>query len=151
MKKELMMAVLAMDAYNRGYDPGLVIDNNLQTRGVGSATFDRESDVNIGTLGRSESFYAVSYTWNGEKIISFRGTDNNAIDPNTGYGISLDIPTGPQAFLAAEFYRSVVGDGNRYSANVALTGRSLGGGLACPFRISLKLFVVVIAGKLQLH
>ncbi|MFN0194027.1 MAG: hypothetical protein ACKVP5_18980 [Aestuariivirga sp.] len=78
MNRELMMAVLAMDAYNRGYDAGTVVSGT--SSGIGTAEYLTQSDVATGSPGRDESFYAVAYRWNGETIVSFRGTDDTSID-----------------------------------------------------------------------
>lgn len=87
-------------------------------------------------------FYAVAYEWQGQTVISYRGTDNPSLMGSAGAGAS-DIwsgwsigagytGTGTQAGLALQFYQSVTGhtvwDGAQ--ANTVLTGHSLGGGLA---------------------
>jgi Ca2+-binding RTX toxin-like protein len=114
VNKDLMMAVLAMDAYSS-------VPKNLGTATV------IQTALPIGSAAASFSAYA--YHWNGETIVSFRGTDNTTIDVAT-YPTSLGHPDTAQATLAADFYKSVVGSGNQYSANVTFTGHSLGGGLA---------------------
>jgi len=73
MDRDLFLAILAMDAYNQGYDRGLEI-GALPTHDIGNATFSDDDSL----TAQAESFYAVSYTptsavgdlANGSKIIS---------------------------------------------------------------------------------
>jgi hypothetical protein len=58
MNRDLMLAVLAMDAYKT--DPRIT--------SVGNATL-----INVAT--QTAGFAAYAYTYNSETIISFRGTD----------------------------------------------------------------------------
>jgi hypothetical protein len=71
---ELFLAILSMDAYNRGYNAG--IGNNtvgLGTTGqIGNATIQATS-LNLGQTNGvrndvAASFYAQSYTWNGRTM-----------------------------------------------------------------------------------
>lgn len=113
----LMQAILAMDAYNQGYNPGL---NHGQGQ-IGLATVstnstDEFSDPNApsGTISPDQAagFYAIAYNYNGGTVISYRGTDQNFVWPWddtgsdlwNGYGVAAGSPTGEQARLAAEFY-----------------------------------------------
>lgn len=64
MSPELMYAILAMDAYNRGYDPGLLRSGS----NIGMATIGSDELLPVGS--QSAGFYAVAYGWNGETIIS---------------------------------------------------------------------------------
>ena len=50
MNKDLLLAILAMDSYNRGYGVGIKNLGGLQTY-IGKAKLFSESDVNIGTPG----------------------------------------------------------------------------------------------------
>ncbi|MCA9423138.1 MAG: hypothetical protein KC592_19115 [Nitrospira sp.] len=72
---ELMYAILSMDAYNRGYNPGMVLTGSQ----IGSATISTDSteefrvpgsDPEDPTPDQDAGFYAVTYEWNGETIIS---------------------------------------------------------------------------------
>src|SRR5690349_9786681 len=123
---ELYRAILAMDAYNRGYDAGIVIDGNgLGTITVGTAKGDQAA--------RDVSFFAQAYTLaGGQVIISIRGTDNKLLDIATGYGVGLGSPLGSQAQMAVEFYKSIAAasGADPLTANIELTGHSMGGGLA---------------------
>ncbi len=139
---ELMYAILAMDAYNRGYNPGIFLTGNQ----VGTATITTDSETTPETSGEGKDagFYAVSYQWNGETIISYRGTDNFADlpwsdnDPGggtdfwNGYGTGVGLPVTNQAKLAADFYQAVTGTENSdpLTGSATLVGHSLGGGLA---------------------
>ena len=141
---KLFNAILSMDAYNHGYNAGIT----LTTTSIGNAVIDRTSSdlgyvdpsvdpENLKFLDQSTGFYAVAYSYNGETIISYRGTndDGGAIgystDINHGYTIASGNPTGAQAQLALDFYQLVAGGiGNVQTANISLTGHSLGGGLA---------------------
>ncbi len=87
----LMTAILAMDAYNRGYNQGIYTSPDglhVGATQIGDATFKlAKPDPNNG-------FYAASYTWNGKTIISYRGTDNInfdfKFDPKTGIVLPVD-------------------------------------------------------------
>jgi hypothetical protein len=131
MNRDLFLAIAAMDAYNQGYDAGI----ELTEHGIGTASFIADSRI-LGANGQrpdiDESFYAVAYRWNGETIISYRGTDNvvgDADDWAGGGGFQTD-----QAWLGAQFYRAVIANDINtpgvYDANVTFTGHSLGGGIA---------------------
>jgi hypothetical protein len=86
-QKDVMLALLALDAYNRHADPTKrVIGNTDETQlpdEVGSATFklssDREELTNP-TLSGSKlaGFSASEYDYAGGKAISYRGTDFGA-------------------------------------------------------------------------
>jgi Lipase (class 3) len=125
MNTDLMLAVLAMDAYGAGQN-------------VGTATVIKHHEE------ASTGFSAVAYSYNGETVISYRGTDGYYIsDAYFGWGAGVGAET-TQAGQAAEFYKSVlaatIGNGSfpystdgTYSANstnIVFTGHSLGGGLA---------------------
>lgn len=118
MNYDLMMAVLALHSY----------DDNEAVKNIGYASFLKPADQVSG-------FAAYAYTYNGETIISYRGTDTGSFGDlgadilNGWAGGAGYAPT--QASLAVEFYRSVIGvNASPYSGNVAFTGHSLGGGLA---------------------
>ncbi|NCT40258.1 MAG: hypothetical protein GW778_01155 [Alphaproteobacteria bacterium] len=86
LKPELMHAILSMDAYNRGYDASIELSNG----GVGDAEIAKTTldgiTVNLDSiiirdpvtgerLDDDIGFYALAYDYNGETIISYRGTD----------------------------------------------------------------------------
>ena len=128
---DLLKAILAMDAYNQGYDK--VIDHG-ETQ-IGNATLGIQ-DVSAEAF--SAGFYAVSYSTNFGTVISYRGTDKWGNNPFTNTSGS-DVPAFAlgggvwnvaQARLAAEFYQAVNGDSIASSSTITLVGHSLGGGLA---------------------
>lgn len=79
ISKDLLLSILSLDAYNRGYHSGI---NGLSTASgtqIGMVTIsDDKGDLDAQAAG----FYAISYTLNaavgdmaaGETIISYRGT-----------------------------------------------------------------------------
>ena len=72
---ELMYAILAMDAYNRGYNPGIdgLLDTSNGTVQIGTATITKNiQDAQIFNEAQTADFYAVAYTWNGEMIMASR-------------------------------------------------------------------------------
>jgi len=143
LSNELMNSILAMDAYNRGYDAGVGLNGfslgsaqlmtTVNDLGV-TVLFDSgilpNSDENIG-------FYGIAYNYNGETVISYRGTDNQPTLDNpltddvvNGWPLSFGNTDSQQGRMAIEFYQAVAGDGNWLTSNIFLTGHSLGGGLA---------------------
>lgn len=104
ISKDLFLAILALDSYNRGYNVGVSgLSDNLGTE-IGSARISgRPMDP---TAAASIGFYATAYDWNGETIISYRGTDNfgpfesttaGASDIWTGWSLALGFLNGTQA------------------------------------------------------
>lgn len=96
---ELMYAILAMDAYNRGYNPGMVLTGVLTGSQIGSATISTDSteefrvpgsDPEDPTPEQDAGFYAVAYEWNGETIISYRRTDSKGELLGTDYPIAVN-------------------------------------------------------------
>jgi hypothetical protein len=62
ISNELMLAILAMDSYNRGYNNGIGpkdIGLGLVGSQIGSATVNR---IEGGTAAQAASFFAISYT-----------------------------------------------------------------------------------------
>jgi serralysin len=141
ISKELFSAILALDSYNRGYSENVNLDP-AATR-IGNAVLSARSDTELGSAGRNASFFAQAYTLtdstgvgtlsSGQTIISFRGTDDPAIDDvMNGWTVGFGFPAGSQARLAVQFYESVA-NRNLFDAppgGLILTGHSLGGGLA---------------------
>jgi hypothetical protein len=117
MNQDLMLAVLAMDAYNTKGSVGTAVNLNIF----------------ISPEMLAAGFSAQAYTYNGETIISFRGTDPGWAAVNdifNGWSGGAGVQS-TQAGLAAQFYQSVVGSAAfPFSTNVTFTGHSLGGGLA---------------------
>lgn len=133
---DLMYALFAMDAYNRGYDAQLTNFDNGQ---LGDAQFLGDRG---GEQQQANGFYGEVFLWNNQKVIAIRGTDNKSVDIPYGYTISLGYPSGspavaladysatPQAIEAIQYYRDVVGSQDLMSNNVFVTGHSMGGGIA---------------------
>jgi hypothetical protein len=143
ISNELMLAILSMDAYNEGYGAGLQIasTNDGTAEAIGTAKISQQSDVAPGSPGFKAGFYAISYYWNGQTIISYRGTDN-FLPWRTSVNGGSDVLNGwvagaganaAQLPLAEQFYDDVTRQTEfypSYNSNVILTGHSLGGGLA---------------------
>jgi hypothetical protein len=141
----LFLAILSMDAYNRGYGYGL----KVSSQALGDATV---SDIEATADEQNVGFAAVSYTVSDPNmrgvstVISYRGTDNPNLLSSPVSGGS-DIMNGWAAgggFITAQtndaiaFYQQVTSEtatgANIYSGGpqpgVIVTGHSLGGGLA---------------------
>lgn len=126
----LFRAILAMDSYNRGYNAGLLLDPNATE--IGTATLAQQSNTTAGSLEVSAGFFAQAYTWNGQTVISYRGTD--VLPPNSWADVaawSLAFASNydtAQARLAAQFYQQVYNA--PHVGEISTTGHSLGGALA---------------------
>jgi serralysin len=113
----LINAILAMDVYNRGVNPGLVVSFNT----IG------DYQVITNSIEGSGSFQAASYQLVGDattRILAYRGTDQLA--DVLGWLGGAGIVGAPTQFPEAEAYFMQWGT----TAHVSLTGHSLGGGLA---------------------
>jgi hypothetical protein len=156
MNRDLFLAILSMDSYNRGYGQGIsgLAAPELNSDGtprtiikIGNATLNGDSIRLLGPDAQLSGFYAIAYNWNGERVISYRGTDNLSVLTDSsndilngwlvGGGAQGGITGGAQAPLSIEFYKAVVGvdnsgnfTANPFANNITLTGHSLGGGLA---------------------
>lgn len=137
---DLMVAILAIDAYNRGYNASIELGDG-QTVGLATVSTDSSRLFDVDTT-RDSGFFAVAYTWNGKTVISYRGTDNQGLfskedkgasDIWSGWSIGAGYADASQATWAKKFYE-VVTKQSVYAdvapSNVVLTGHSLGGGLA---------------------
>jgi Protein of unknown function (DUF2974) len=144
MNRDLFLAILSMDSYNRGYGQGI---RNLADSGQigGASILTFPNSVRAGW--EAAGFYALAYTVSGVSgiadgttVIAFRGTDgfsgsvaNGGSDAWNGFGVAFGFATGLQAELAVRFYQSVANNDynpSTRSSNIAVTGHSLGGGLA---------------------
>lgn len=135
ISSDLFLAILALDSYHRGYDPGIIVTGDR----LGNAQIGVSSNILGEQRTKSASFYAQAYTWNGKTIISYRGTDNtsplsSASDIWNGWTLGAGFSNASQGGLAREFYehaqvmnKSVF---DPAGSNVILTGHSLGAGLA---------------------
>ena len=93
ISKDLFLAILSMDSYNRGYGAGLSDggvndpDGLGETGHIGSATLITRADLGITTeqyqAWQDAGFYAIAYDVGGsgpsglagKTVISYRGTD----------------------------------------------------------------------------
>lgn len=129
---DLFLAILALDAYNRGYNPGMTFTGYSDVAGtqIGDAT------IVGGSADASSGFYAVAYSWEGETVISYRGTTFPGLpdwrDVLYGWSVSLGFGQASQAQKALDFYTNVQSHiaGGVGGQVIQLTGHSLGGGLA---------------------
>lgn len=82
MNRDVFLSLLALDAYNRGYGQGVFLNPSDSLNGqeernrfIGTARVTNQSDVEVETPGVDAGFYAIAYDWNGETVISYRGTN----------------------------------------------------------------------------
>jgi len=125
ISKDLFLAILSMDSYNRGYNQGIIGLGG----GIGNAVIRTQSDTTNGSAGVSAGFYAIAYDTSavsgfseGEKTIAYRGTDQFFPNLTIGgdiwnaYGVGAGSPTGQHATLAIQFYQQVAGNGANLQA-----------------------------------
>lgn len=111
MTDDLMRAVLAMDAYNRGYDQGLLLEPSGEYD-IGKMSIIAQSDTLAGSFGVNIGFYAAAYQdkdqSNGEIIISFRGTDDlgeGVKDMVHGWPLAIGNTNSKQGQMAVSFLK----------------------------------------------
>ena len=117
ISKELFLAILSMDAYNRGYGAGIAdggandpdgLGDSFGTR-IGAATITQASDSDPLSDEVTAGFYAVAYDTPYGKVISYRGTDGGW-DYLKGWLIGGGLVSEwTQADEALEFYTAVTG------------------------------------------
>ncbi len=81
MQSDVLMSLLAMDSYNRGYDPGVNGLGGINSR-IGHVRVGEDAiSLLPAGLAESQGFYAISYQTlgvsgfdYGQQVISFRGT-----------------------------------------------------------------------------
>ncbi len=86
ISKDLLLAILSLDAYNRGYGEGIKGLGGLGSK-VGPAQIATDSETTASTkdIAQSAGFYAIAYELDKAvedlpahtTIISYRGTDKN--------------------------------------------------------------------------
>jgi hypothetical protein len=80
MNADVFRAILAMDSYNRGYGVGV---SGLVCSSLGSATILQDSTAQFGlSVTSAVGFYASAYSWNGQTVISYRGTNTETVGPD---------------------------------------------------------------------
>lgn len=141
----LMYAILALDAYNE--DPATAqLNVTLSDGQLGDARLlDNRELALLPTDFASTGFYATAYEWNGKTVISYRGTLTQIFSTEflNGYGVGGGYSSlAPQAYDAIQFFQNVAtyedpslgrggaDAGDWQSPDIAVTGHSLGGGLA---------------------
>lgn len=136
--KDVFLSILALDSYNRGYGPGIELEDDNGTQ-IGAATISKTTIDIPGFQSKAEDagFYAVAYKLNdtvgtgGDTlakdtiVISYRGTDE-AKDVWNGWTTIGGFPG--QSDLAAKFYQAVKAPNP--DKTIGLTGHSPGGALA---------------------
>lgn len=105
ISKDLFLAILSMDAYNRGYGEGISGLGGKGTK-IGSTTIGDDANDAEG-VAEAAGFYAVSYDTPDGIVISYRGTDGPG-GKWADFQVITHIAGIPeQARLAAQFYHSV--------------------------------------------
>jgi hypothetical protein len=128
ISKELMLALLALDSYNRGYGQGITGLGDAGAK-IGNATM---LNVPIPSGSQATGFYASAYTLDkavgdmpaGTKIISYRDTESDG-DYTRGWSISPGLASNyTQADEALAFYKAIIGQDywQGSAANTTLTG-----------------------------
>ncbi len=146
ISKDLFLAILGLDSYNRGYNSGIELNDGEGAgeigASIGAATVINESDVLPGSAAFEAGFYAVAYDTPYGTVISYRGTDNlfnwtpwsdaPGSDIWNSYSQGGGDSNTNAARLAVEFYQAVTDttDTDPSSGSAILTGHSMGGGLA---------------------
>jgi Ca2+-binding RTX toxin-like protein len=136
ISKDLFLSILSMDAYNRGYNPGITGLSDAPGTGI-STSHIRDFDLPTGS--EAANFYGISYIVGagvdgiaaGTTVISYRGTDDFIAE----FG-PVDLPISflgssyqqQQIALALNFFRTT--DATNGTSPILLTGHSLGGALA---------------------
>lgn len=148
INKDLFLAILSMDSYNRGYNRGIKFsieesqaDRDEVGAHIGNATILSDSIGKLGPNAKSAGFYALTYNVSptgiaglSGTVVAYRGSDNFTEQD----GVAGDLPaytialtgslTSDQARLSIEFYRAVAGT-NLTDNGITITGHSLGAGL----------------------
>lgn len=145
ISRDLMLAILSMDTYNREYDRSVKVsgtavgDAKIMTRD----RFDVGNDVYANWM--QQGFYAIAYDTSkvgsigDARTIAYRGTNFNGLfdsfdspvwrDIKNGWVVGTGWPGG-QAALGLDFFNAVAGAVDPRQASIGTTGHSLGGGLA---------------------
>jgi hypothetical protein len=150
LNRDLFLAILSMDSYNRGYGRGINFGQNTGQASrnevgsrLGNATILRDANDAEGKA-QAAGFYAIAYQVSGVSgiadgttVIAFRGTDTAGgallTDVFNGWSLGGGLPS-TQSDLMIKFYQAVARSQgvteDWRTANITTTGHSLGGGLA---------------------
>jgi hypothetical protein len=94
LSSELEFALLSLDSYNRGYNPGIPGLGDAPGTQVGNWTI---LDIDLPTGSEAAGFYAAAYQdASGNIVISYRGTDDPTI------GADLNAWMGGAGFETAQ-------------------------------------------------
>ncbi len=73
MNQDVFLSLLALDSYNRGYGANLELGPATQ---IGNAQIGENAETLIAPgVAQAAGFYAIAYNWNGQTVISYRGTN----------------------------------------------------------------------------
>jgi len=107
---DLLLSILALDSYNRGYGvgitslPGLKLDEDghVVSVWIGNAKIINDSSISLGLANtQGAGFYAIAYDMTGvagfsagQTVIAYRGTDADLADP---FDTGRDVCNGASA------------------------------------------------------
>lgn len=116
-EKDLFLAILSMDSYNRGSGAGINDGGSADADGlgdnpgtkIGNATI---LDVDLPQGSEAAGFYAVAYDTQYGKVISYRGTDSTPTgdftnDATRGWPLGGGDYFTPQTALSIDFLDAV--------------------------------------------
>ncbi|MEL6877693.1 MAG: hypothetical protein AAGL68_06300 [Pseudomonadota bacterium] len=76
MNREVFLSLLALDSYNRGYGANIEGLSTAEDTLIGTAKIGENAEVLLAPgVAEQAGFYAIAYEWQGETIISYRGTN----------------------------------------------------------------------------
>lgn len=85
MNRDVLLSLLALDSYNRGYGQNLLTNKGDSTQGqdeigrkIGHASIIADD---ISGFAQAAGFYAIAYQLGSETIISYRGTNFESTVP----------------------------------------------------------------------
>ena len=115
MNRDLFLAILSMDSYNRGYGQNVLLKTGDSTTGQSEAGRNLGNakilSFQIPLASAASGFYAIAYNWNGETVISYRGTNFDVANGGAellkdifdGWTLGAGYPAASQANLAVDF------------------------------------------------
>jgi hypothetical protein len=104
--QDLLLSILALDAYNRGYNSGMTGLSDAIGAKIGDASIIATS------AAQDAGFYGVAYNTPYGTVISYRGTTfelgaNTLLDVINGWTLSAGYAQASQPQLAEQFYAAV--------------------------------------------